>query len=184
MQNIRETLMTGASYYIAEVGQNHQGDLQTALDYVRIFADVGANALKFQARSNKVLFDEKSYNAIYNSENAFGDTYGEHREFLELSKSQLIMIRDECHKHNTHFMCTPFDEESLSMLVDINVDIFNYTYINYYNKGITNFSNFEKREYDYGLVVSDFSRKIKNINKSIQYLKKRRTTRWYLREQK
>jgi N-acetylneuraminate synthase/sialic acid synthase len=115
--------MTGASYYIAEVGQNHQGDLQTALDYVRIFADVGANALKFQARSNKVLFDEKSYNAIYNSENAFGDTYGEHREFLELSKSQLIMIRDECHKHNTHFMCTPFDEESLSMLVDINVDI-------------------------------------------------------------
>lgn len=123
MQNIRETLQSGASYFIAEVGQNHQGDVETALEYVRIFAAAGANALKFQARSNKVLFDEKSYNAIYNSENAFGETYGEHREFLELSKEELILVRNECHKLNTAFMCTPFDEESLDMLVDINVDI-------------------------------------------------------------
>ena len=123
MKNIRETLNSGNSYYIAEVGQNHQGDIQTALEYVQIFAAAGASALKFQARTNKDLFDEVSYNAIYNSENAFGDTYGEHREFLELSKNQFIMIRDECHKHNTQFMCTPFDEASLSMLIDIDVDI-------------------------------------------------------------
>jgi len=110
-------------FIIAEIGQNHQGNVENALEYVRIFAEAGADALKFQARSNKILFDYDCFNAVYNSENAFGKTYGEHREFLELSKEELILVRDECHRLNTAFMCTPFDEESLKMLVDINVDI-------------------------------------------------------------
>ena len=68
-------------YVIAEVGRNHQGDINIAREYVKIFADAGADAIKFQTRHNKFLFDEKAYNQPYNSENAFAETYGAHREF-------------------------------------------------------------------------------------------------------
>ena len=35
---------------IAEVGQNHQGDLDTALEYIRVFSENGADVIKFQTR--------------------------------------------------------------------------------------------------------------------------------------
>lgn len=108
---------------IAEVGQNHQGDLKLAKEYIRIFAKAGANIVKFQSRHNKSLFDKDSYDAIYNSENSFGSSYGEHREVLELNKNELRVLRQECKKIGVGFMCTPFDEKSLDLICSIGVDL-------------------------------------------------------------
>lgn len=111
------------SFIIAEVGQNHQGDLNIALEYVREFARLGADAIKFQCRNNRFLFDRESYDRHYDSENAFGETYGEHREFLELSGSELAIVRDECRSCGVYFMATPFDELSLELLLRLDVDV-------------------------------------------------------------
>lgn len=108
---------------IAEVGQNHQGDLKLAKEYIRIFANAGADIVKFQSRHNKSLFDKDSYDAIYNSENSFGRSYGEHREVLELNKNELRVLRQECKKIGVGFMCTPFDEKSLDLICRIGVDL-------------------------------------------------------------
>ena len=72
-------------FVIAEVGQNHQGDLDIARKYIKVFADTGVDAIKFQTRNNKNLFSECAYNKEYNSESAFADIYGLHREILELN---------------------------------------------------------------------------------------------------
>ena len=101
---------------IAEVGQNHQGDLDTALEYIRVFSMAGADAVKFQTRNNKFLFSKDAYEKEYNSNNAFAEHYGEHREMLELNIDDLPILRDECHKNNVKFMSTPFDEPSLDIL--------------------------------------------------------------------
>ena len=108
---------------IAEVGQNHQGDLDLARDYIRIFAAAGADVIKFQTRDNKFLFSEGAYNAPYASENAFDSVYGLHREKLELKPEWLPILRDDCRKFGVYFMSTPFDEPSLDLLCDIGVDI-------------------------------------------------------------
>lgn len=108
---------------IAEVGQNHQGNVRLAKKYVNIFAKVGADIIKFQSRDNKNLFDSNAYNAIYNSENSFGKSYGEHREILELNKNELIAIKKECKKNGVAFMCTPFDEISLDLICEVGVDL-------------------------------------------------------------
>jgi len=110
-------------YIIAEVGQNHQGSVNVAIEYIREFSRIGANAIKFQVRDNKTLFSKEKYNSIYNSENAFGETYGQHREALELSKKDLVLLKKECKKHNVDFMATAFDEKSLNLLLDIKVDV-------------------------------------------------------------
>lgn len=111
------------AFIIAEVGQNHQGDPELALRYVREFANNGADAIKFQTRNNKILFADEAYNKTYDSENAFAEKYGEHREALELPIEFLKVLRDECRKYNVKFMSTPFDEPSLEVLIDLDVDI-------------------------------------------------------------
>lgn len=111
------------AFVIAEVGQNHQGDLDKALEYIKIFAQQGADAVKFQTRDNKYLFSSDAYAKEYNSENAFAKTYGEHREKLELEPDAIDIIATECKKNNVYFMSTPFDEPSLELLIKKNVEI-------------------------------------------------------------
>lgn len=111
-----------STFIIAEVGQNHNGDVVKAVEYVREFSKRGACAVKFQVRDNKRLFSTKAYKREYNSTNAFASTYGAHREALELSKNELAEVRDVCRDEGVKFMATPFDSWSLDLLVDLGVD--------------------------------------------------------------
>jgi sialic acid synthase len=114
----------GGVYIIAEVGQNHNGDFEMARQYVRAFAASGANAIKFQTRNNKYLFSGEAYDAPYSSENAYGKTYGEHRDFLELTQESLALLKKDCHDHGVDFISTPFDEPSVDLLFDLDVDAY------------------------------------------------------------
>ena len=40
-------------FIIAEVGQNHQGDIDLAREFIKVFSIEGADAIKFQIRNNK-----------------------------------------------------------------------------------------------------------------------------------
>ena len=110
-------------YIIAEVGQNHQGEVELAEKYIETFARLGASAVKFQMRDNEYLFTERAFNRPYDSDNSFGETYGEHRNYLEFSDKEWELIRISCKKHRVDFMCTPFDEPSLNRLIKLNVDV-------------------------------------------------------------
>ena len=121
--NFRDITRNGKPFVIAEIGQNHQGDAKLAMDYIQKFAHAGADAVKFQTRDNRYLFDDLSYQKEYNSENAFGKTYGEHREALELDLSEVELLRNKCRELDIAFMSTPFDEPSLDFLLKIDTDI-------------------------------------------------------------
>jgi len=111
------------AFIIAEVGQNHQGDLDIARRYIEEFSFAGADVIKFQTRNNRYLFSKDAYEAPYHSENAFADIYGQHREKLELKPEWLPILKEDCVKHGVKFMSTPFDEPSLELLCDIGVDL-------------------------------------------------------------
>ena len=113
----------GTPFVIAEVGQNHQGDLAIAREFIRIMAFEGADAIKFQTRDNRYLFAPEAFEAPYHSENAFAATYGAHRAQLELRPEWLPILRDDCHRQGVRFMSTPFDEPSLALLLEVGVDI-------------------------------------------------------------
>lgn len=119
----RQHCSNGEPFIIAEVGQNHQGDLGLAREYIRVFSLEGADAIKFQTRNNKYLFSRDAYDAPYNSENAFAPTYGAHRENLELRAEWLLILKNDCDQYGVKFMSTPFDEPSLDLLASVNVDI-------------------------------------------------------------
>ncbi len=111
-------------FVIAEVGHNHQGNLESALELIRAAAASGASAVKFQKRSNKNLFTPKLYDSPYNSENAFGPSYGMHREFLEFGLDQYKQCIIEAKKLEITFFATAFDFESADFLNELGMPIF------------------------------------------------------------
>jgi sialic acid synthase len=109
------------SYVIAEVGHNHQGDIEKCKAIFKAAADAGADAVKIQKRDNKTLFTREMYNSTYDSENAYGSTYGAHREFLEFNRAQYIELSAYAESIGLLFFSTAFDEPSASFLESINV---------------------------------------------------------------
>src|SRR5919204_5264953 len=71
-------------YVIAEIGHNHQGEVEKAKQLIHSAHEWGANAVKLQKRSNRTLYTREFYEQPYDNELSFGPTYGEHREALEL----------------------------------------------------------------------------------------------------
>lgn len=115
-------MTTPEPYIIAEVGANHLGDLELAQEYVKVFSAKGASAIKFQKRDMATLFDAPSLARPYENDHSFGDTYGEHREALEFSIDQYRVLKSCCEQHGVDFMVTPFDEVSLTQMLEVGVD--------------------------------------------------------------
>lgn len=108
-------------FVIAEIGHNHQGKVSLAKEMIKAAADSGASAVKLQKRNNKSLFTQDYYNQIYNSENSFGATYGEHRENLEFNREQYIELQKFSEDLGVVFFATAFDFESADFLAELNV---------------------------------------------------------------
>ena len=110
-----------APFVIAEIGHNHQGNLENAIKLIRAAAGAGATAAKFQKRENKTLFTPELYNQKYNSENAFGETYGEHREALEFGVDEYKACMSEAKNLGITFFATAFDFNSADFLSNLEV---------------------------------------------------------------
>ena len=106
----------------AEIGCNHQGDVETALKMVEEAARAGANNVKFQKRDNKTLFGECIYNQIYDNPNSYGETYGDHRERLELTADDFERIKKCTTELQIGLQVTPFDFQSLEFCKKIGFD--------------------------------------------------------------
>lgn len=113
-----------ACYVIAEIGHNHQGDVEQAKKLILAAKNSGANAVKLQKRSNRDLFTAAYYNRPYNSENSFGQTYGEHREFLEFERNDYIELQYYSRQLGITFFATAFDFQSAELLASLDVPMY------------------------------------------------------------
>ena len=107
------------SYVIAEIGHNHQGNMDTARELFRQAVACGVSAMKLQKRDNFALYTKAMYERPYDNENSFGATYGEHREFLEFNKDQYVELQATAAELKVDFFATAFDFPSADLLEEI-----------------------------------------------------------------
>ena len=112
------------AHIIAEIGHNHQGSLEKALQLVKMAKDAGADSVKFQKRNNKKLYTKEFFNSKYDNRNSYGETYGQHRDALEFDKQQFLEIKDYSKMLGINFFATPFDFDSIDFLDDLDVPAF------------------------------------------------------------
>src|SRR5690554_2388694 len=108
-------------FVIAEIGHNHGGDLDTCKALFKAAKEAGANAVKLQKRDNRTLFTREMFDSPYNSENAYGPTYGLHREALEFDREQYQELQGYALSLGLTFFATAFDLKSLVFLIDLGV---------------------------------------------------------------
>jgi N-acetylneuraminate synthase/sialic acid synthase len=120
----RKITQDGPAFVIAEIGHNHRGSVDICLNMIKEAKAAGADAIKLQRINAKELFTEAAYNEPYNSENAFGRTYGEHREALTLSDGDYKRVVLYCKDHNMPVLATAFEEDSARFLNSLNIDGF------------------------------------------------------------
>ena len=110
-----------STYIIGEIGQNHNG----SVDLAKLICDLvarpieedlfnlnleGMNAVKLTKRDLSQELSRSQMARLYNNENSFGKTYGEHRSYLELTDEQHFEVYQHAKKLGLDFvetLCAP-----------------------------------------------------------------------------
>ncbi len=109
-------------FIIAEIGCNHKGEMEIAKELIKvakIFCNV--DAVKFQKRNNKELLTEDQYNQPHpNPVNSYGETYGEHREYLEFDLDQHRELKEYCEEIGITYSTSVWDLTSAKQISSLN----------------------------------------------------------------
>ena len=110
-----------APVLVAEIGCNHMGDVELAkrlIDVADTFCEV--RHVKFQKRNSRELLTPEQYEAPHpEPHNAYGDTYGEHREFLELSLAEHAELKAHCEGRGMVYSSSVWDMTSLDEIASL-----------------------------------------------------------------
>lgn len=111
---------------IAEVGVNHNGDINNALDLIDVAAEAGADFVKFQTFKAEKIVNPSAQKADYQKNNMKDD---EDTQFgmlkkLEMGEYWYPVLIDRCEKKGIKFLSTGFDTESIDFLNTLEIPFY------------------------------------------------------------
>jgi len=154
-------------FIIAEIGNNHNGNIDNAIELIKIAKDIGVDAVKFQVKNIEQSFAKELLDSPYVNENSFGKTYREHKEALEFSKHQLTEIYEFSKKLGIICFSTPFDTSSVDLLESINNPIYKISSFH-----VTDLPLIEKiAKTDKPIIMSTGMSSIEEIDKAVELIR-------------
>ena len=98
-------------YIIAEIGINHNGNVDLAKRLISVAVAAGCDAVKFQKRTVEVVYTPKELATP--RENPFGTTNGDLKHGLEFGEEDYAEIAAFCKSVKIDFFSSPWDEGSV-----------------------------------------------------------------------
>ena len=121
------------AFIIAEIGQNHNGDIDMALELISVAKKCGADCAKFQTFTPSAFLSEDKKFEYFSKGKKIIESEFELLKRLRLSESDWIKIKDHCKKEDIIFMTTIQDEVDLDLMMKLGItsikkgsDDFNY----------------------------------------------------------
>ena len=105
-------------YLIAEIGINHNGDIDIAKKLIDKAVEFGFDAVKFQKRTIEIVFTPEEL--ARSRESPFGATNGDLKRGLEFGVEEYREIDSYCRSKNIQWFCSPWDEQSVDFLEPFN----------------------------------------------------------------
>ena len=110
-------------YVIAEIGLNHNGDMEICKKLIDVAANSGAQAVKFQKRTPAISTPEHMKNVM--RETPWGEmTYLDYRYRVEFNREQYLEIGESSSKLGLSWFASPWDVPAVEFLEDINVSAY------------------------------------------------------------
>jgi sialic acid synthase len=106
---------------IAEIGCNHMGKMEIARDMIKMAAKFcNADVVKFQKRNPRESLSPDEYNNPHpNPYHSYGDTYGQHREYLEFTPEQHRELKEFCEEWRIIYSSSVWDMTSAKEIVGL-----------------------------------------------------------------
>ncbi len=147
------------NFIIAEIGNNHNGDMGLARKAIETAARVGADAVKFQKRDLSEVFIQEMLSRPQTHSRALGATYGEYRQKMELDEKQLRELKKYSHSLGLAFFVTPFDLKSAALLAKIGMDAWKISSFDVNHKPLLEFVAKQKQPVfiSFGMTTSEES---------------------------
>jgi N-acetylneuraminate synthase len=111
------------TFIIAEVGNNHNGDIGLARELVDLAVEANANCVKFQMRDLSSLYSNQGKNGEVGYDLGSQYTLDLLNKF-QLSNDKLCQVFDYCKKRGIVPLCTPWDLLSIRVLDEYGMDGF------------------------------------------------------------
>jgi N-acetylneuraminate synthase len=103
------------TYFIAEIGINHNGDLDIAKRLIDIASAAGCDSVKFQKRNPDICVPEHEKSKMRST--PWGRmTYLEYKYKVEFGKDEYDEIDRYCNERNIKWSASPWDMDSLEFL--------------------------------------------------------------------
>jgi len=106
-------------YLIAEIGINHNGDINIAKELIKRAKDSGFDSVKFQKRTINIVYDKKILDTP--RESPWGKTTRDQKLGLEFEKKEYDAIDKYCKEINIEWFASAWDVESLNFLKNYNL---------------------------------------------------------------
>src|SRR5208283_4366129 len=105
-------------YAIAEIGINHNGDIDLCKKLIDVAVSTGADAVKFQKRTVDVVYTPAEL--ARPRENPFGPTNGDLKLGLEFGYEQYAEIDRYCREQGIDWFASCWDEASVDFIDQFN----------------------------------------------------------------
>lgn len=109
----------GKPYIIAEIGANHNGDMDLAKQMIDSAVDCGSDAVKFQSWSNTSLIAKEEYDRNQKYDDSPKKHFGSLKEMVDkyyLREEQHFELKEYCDKKEVDFCSTPFSINEVDLL--------------------------------------------------------------------
>src|SRR5574344_200658 len=101
-------------FIIAEIGINHNGNIEQAKKLIDVAIMAGCDAVKFQKRTVDVVYSKEEL--AKERDSIFGKTNGDLKRGLEFSLNQYNQINDYCKQRGILWFASCWDEKSVNFI--------------------------------------------------------------------
>jgi len=106
------------SFIIAEIGINHNGDIDLAKKMIDVSVEAGVDAVKFQKRDVDIVYSKELLDSFRDS--PWGKTQKDQKLGLEFNEDQYKIIDNYCKKKKIEWFASAWDLNSLNFLSKFN----------------------------------------------------------------
>lgn len=151
-------------FIVAEIGINHNGDLEIAKQLISLAVGSGCNAVKFQKRTVEIVYSPEELARF--RESPFGTTNGDLKRGLEFGEQQYRQIAEYCRAVGICWFASCWDEPSVDFIDRFDVPCYKVASASLTDDGLLRYTRAKGRP----VILSTGMSTLEQIDHAVQVL--------------